>query len=119
MRARFSPHGQGELSMKVGIDSYCYHRYFGEVYDNQQKPSKSMSYEDFLRRAVELKVDGVSLETCFLAGTDEKYLRGLKDIIDRGSLEVVVAWGHPQGFRGGAAPEAVEDLAKLLRSDII
>ena len=24
--------------MKVGIDSYCYHRYFGEVYDNQQDP---------------------------------------------------------------------------------
>jgi sugar phosphate isomerase/epimerase len=98
--------------MKVGIDSYCYHRYFGEVYANQEKPRTCMSYEDFLRRALELKVDGVSLETCFLAGSDEPYLRRLKDIIDQGNLEVVVAWGHPQGFRGGAAPEAIEDLKK-------
>jgi len=47
--------------MKVAIDSYCYHRYFGEVYPNQSKPARSMSYADFLKRAVQLKVDGVSL----------------------------------------------------------
>ena len=26
--------------MKIGIDSYCYHRLFGEVYDMQEKPEK-------------------------------------------------------------------------------
>jgi len=98
--------------MKVGIDSYCYHRYFGEVYGNQQKPARSMGYEDFLCRAVQLKVDGVSLETCFLASLDESYLKGLKEIIDGGNLEVVVAWGHPQGFEGGKKPEVAEDLRK-------
>jgi sugar phosphate isomerase/epimerase len=102
--------------MKVGIDSYCYHRYFGEVYGNQTKPPRPMSYEDFLRRAVALKVDGVSLETCFLASLDESYLKGLKEIIDRGKLEVVVAWGHPQGFEGGKKPEAVEDMRKHFRT---
>ncbi len=24
--------------MKIGIDSYCYHRFFGDVYPQQQKP---------------------------------------------------------------------------------
>ena len=90
--------------MKVAIDSYCYHRYFGEVYANQKKPAKSMSYADFLRRAVELKVDGVSMETCFFESLDESYLKGLKEIVDRGNLEVVVAWGHPLGFEGGRSP---------------
>jgi sugar phosphate isomerase/epimerase len=98
--------------MKVGIDSYSYHRYFGEVYDNQQKPGKTMGYEDFLRRAVALKVDGVSMETCFLSSCDESYLKRLKEIIDKGNLEVVVAWGHPEGFDGGARPEAIADLRK-------
>jgi len=46
--------------MKIGIDSYCYHRFFGEVYP-QQKAPRPMSLEDFLRRARELEVDGVSL----------------------------------------------------------
>jgi sugar phosphate isomerase/epimerase len=102
--------------MKVGIDSYSYHRYFGEVLANQQKPPRSMSYMDFLKRAVELKVDGVSLETCFLESLDESYLKGLKEIIDRGNLEVVVAWGHPMGFEGGRKPEAAEDLRKHFRT---
>ncbi|HET6485178.1 MAG TPA: sugar phosphate isomerase/epimerase family protein [Spirochaetia bacterium] len=98
--------------MKVGIDSYSYHRYFGEVYDVQKKPAKDMSYEDFLKRAVQLKVDGVSLETCFFQSTDESYLKRLKEIIDRGPLEVVVAWGHPKGFEGGKKPEELADLRR-------
>jgi sugar phosphate isomerase/epimerase len=102
--------------MKVGIDSYSYHRYFGEVYGNQNRPARSMSYEDFLKRAIELKVDGVSLETCFLESLDESYLKRLKAIIDRGKLEVVVAWGHPQGFEGGNKPEAVENLKEHFRT---
>jgi sugar phosphate isomerase/epimerase len=102
--------------MKVGIDSYSYHRYFGEVYANQGKPAKGMTYEDFLKRAIQLKVDGVSMETCFLESLDESYLKRLKEIIDRGALEVVVAWGHPMGFEGGKKPQAIEDLRAHFRT---
>jgi 3-oxoisoapionate decarboxylase len=105
-----------EHLMKVGIDSYSYHRYFGEVYGNQKKPSRSMTYADFLVRAAAFKVDGVSLETCFFESLDESYLKGLKDLCDAGKLEVVVAWGHPLGFEGGKKPEAVEDLKKHFRT---
>jgi sugar phosphate isomerase/epimerase len=101
--------------VKVGIDSYCYHRYFGEVYPNQQDPGRRINYEDFLRRAVELKVDGVSLETCFFDSFEDDYLKRLKEIIDQGGLEVVVAWGHPMGFEGGKKPEAMEDMKAMFR----
>ena len=101
--------------MKVGIDSYCYHRFFGEVYGNQVDPGRRMTYEDFLRRAVELKVDGVSLETCFFESFDDGYLSRLKEIVDAGNLEVVVAWGHPQGFEGGKKPEAMDELKSMFR----
>jgi sugar phosphate isomerase/epimerase len=101
--------------MKVGIDSYCYHRYFGEIYGNQQDPGRRMTCADFLRRAVELKVDGVSLETCFFDSFADEYLKSLKAIIDAGNLEVVVAWGHPKGFEGGQKPEAMEELTAMFR----
>ncbi len=39
--------------MKVGIDSYCYHRFFGEVYPQQRRPANGMTLEDFLNRALE------------------------------------------------------------------
>ena len=62
--------------MKIGIDSYCFHRYFGEIYGNQTDPGKRVKCEDVLKFATELKVDGISLETCFLDSLDESYLRG-------------------------------------------
>lgn len=96
--------------MKIGIDSYCYHRFFGEVYPNQKDPGRRMTYEEFLKRAASLKVDGVSLETCFFESFDESYLKRLREIIDGAGLEVVVAWGHPDGYEGGKKPEAFEDL---------
>ena len=61
--------------MKIGIDSYCYHRFFGEVYDEQVKPPKDMTLEGFIERAKELEVDGVSLEACFIP-TDKENLSG-------------------------------------------
>jgi sugar phosphate isomerase/epimerase len=86
--------------MKVGIDSYCYHRYFGEVYDHQEKPSQTWALEDFINRAKELKVDGVSLESCFVR-LDRAYLSEIKDMLDEAGLERVWAWGHPDGLEGG------------------
>ena len=102
--------------MKIGIDSYCYHRYFGEVYPNQQDPGKRITYEDFLNRAIELGVDGVSLETCFFESRDDDYFKKLREILDRGSLECVVAWGHLDGLEGGTNLEAAKDMESHFRT---
>ncbi len=87
--------------MKVGIDSYCYHRLFGEVYPHQQAPEKKMTLEDFLKRAKELDVDGVSLESCFVPSFEKGYLTEIKAMLDDFALDRVWAWGHPDGLEGG------------------
>jgi len=103
--------------VKIGIDSYCYHRYFGEVYEGIEKPPKyRMSLEDFLEKAIELEVDGVSLETCFIQSFDESYLKKIKEILDEGNLEAVVAWGHPNGLEGGKNKEAIKDMEKHFKT---
>ena len=48
--------------MKVGIDSYCYHRFFGEVYPGQKPAAQPYTMDSFLVRAKQLGCDGVSLE---------------------------------------------------------
>ena len=68
--------------MKIGIDSYCYHRFFGEVYPDQKPPVKNMTMQDFLKRAKELGVDGVSLESCFFPSFEESWLLELKAQLD-------------------------------------
>jgi len=111
--------------MKIGIDSYCYHRFFGEVYPDQQPPVKKMTMEDFLRRAKEPDVDGVSLESCFFPSYDEGWFKELKAQLDEYGFDRVYAWGHPDGLERGKNPDAFKDMisniprAKLIGADVM
>jgi 3-oxoisoapionate decarboxylase len=96
--------------MKTGIDSYCFHRFFGEVYAGQPVPDNPMTMEDFLRFAVELGVDGVSLESCFFPTMEAWWFREVKARLDDYGLERVYAWGHPQGLEDGSNRSALEDM---------
>jgi sugar phosphate isomerase/epimerase len=101
--------------MKVAIDSYCYHRYFGEVYPNlQNDPGKTMTVWDFLQRAHKHGVAGVSLESCFLPSFEDEFLDQLRDQLDEYGFERVWAWGHPNGLRSGSDRVAAKDLVRHL-----
>jgi sugar phosphate isomerase/epimerase len=94
--------------MKVAIDSYCYHRFFGEIYPGlEQDPGQRMSLLDFVDRAVAHGVQGVSLESFMLDGTDPVALRAR---LDAAGLERVWAWGHPRGLASGTEADALGDL---------
>jgi len=112
--------------MKVGIDSYCYHRFFGEVYPDQKPPAKRMTMQDFLKRAKELKVDGVSLESCFFPPkADQAWFGELKAQLDEYKFDRVYAWGHPDGLERGQNFEAYDEMvagipnAKAIGADVM
>ena len=112
--------------MKVGIDSYCYHRFFGEVYPDQKRPAKNMTMQDFLVRAKELKVDGVSLESCFFPPkVNQKWFKDLKAQLDEYKLDRVYAWGHPDGLERGQNLAAYDEMvagiphAKEIGADVM
>lgn len=100
--------------MKIGIDSYCYHRYFGEVYPDQHDPGIRWTFQDFVRRAVELSVEGVSLESCFFERLDRAYLADMKSLLDERRLERVLAWGHPDGLEAGRNQKAWREMNSLI-----
>jgi 3-oxoisoapionate decarboxylase len=112
-------------SMKVGIDSYCYHRFFVEVYAQQQQPNRKMTLEDFIERSHGLGVEGVSLESCFFPRLENGYLADIKQRLDDLGLARVYAWGHPDGLEGGtnrkAYTEMVDsfDKASLIGADVM
>ena len=71
------------MTMKIGIDSYCFHRFFGEVYPEQPQPPKSMTLEDFIELAKKLNVNGVSLESCFIPQREDAgYMANIKALLD-------------------------------------
>jgi sugar phosphate isomerase/epimerase len=101
--------------MKLAIDSYCYHRYFGEIYPGLQRdPGKRMTVWDFLKRARRHGVEGVSIEACFLPPLEPEFLGRLRDTLDDYGFERVWAWGHPDGLRSGTDQRAAKDLVKHL-----
>lgn len=100
--------------MKIGIDSYCFHRFFGEVYPQQKQPPFTMTMDDFLDFAKELGVDGVSLESCFFPSFDREYLADLKAKLDQYGFDRVYAWGHPDGLERGQKPEEYEAMVRSI-----
>ncbi|MTH64122.1 sugar phosphate isomerase/epimerase family protein [Paracoccus shanxieyensis] len=96
--------------MKIAIDGYCYHRYFGEVYPGlEQPPAQDMTLPGFIARAQALGVEGISVESFMLPpGTPD--LAGLRQALDQAGLDRMWAWGHPKGLGSGLIPEALQDL---------
>lgn len=106
------PHDQVDWApVKLAIDSYTYHRYFGEIYAGlESDPGTRLSAREFLERARGFAVAGVSLESCFFPDLGPARITQLRRDLDELELERVWAWGHPNGLRSGSAPEQLQDL---------
>jgi sugar phosphate isomerase/epimerase len=100
--------------MKVGIDSYCYHRFFGEIYPDQEDPGVRWTFQDFVNCAAELDVDGVSLESCFFESLEPGYLSEIKASLDERGMDRVLAWGHPDGLEAGRNEDAWREMNDLI-----
>jgi 3-oxoisoapionate decarboxylase len=100
--------------MKVGIDSYCYHRYFGEIYPDQRTRASAGRFTISSNRAAELEVDGVSLGVLFLREPGAGYLTEIKAVLDELGMERVLAWGHPDGLEAGRNEEAWREMNALI-----
>ena len=101
------------MTMKVGCDSYSFHRFFGEVYPQQDPPSFQMTLEDFLKFAVEIGCEGVSLESCFIPQRDDKgFMEEIRAFLDDHDLDRVYAWGHPDGLEGGSNEDEYREMIK-------
>lgn len=102
--------------MKVGIDSYCFHRLFGEVYPHQHLADEKMTMDGFIDFALASEVGGVSLESCFFPSFDSGYLAELKSRLDSEGLERVYAWGHPDGLEGGKNSNEFESMLAHIKN---
>jgi sugar phosphate isomerase/epimerase len=95
--------------VRIGIDSYSYHRLLGEVRSGEGAPAQALSGAAALvAEMIDAGAEVLSLETVFLdppARLDAGALVGAA----RGR-EIAVAWGHPYGLRWGADPAALADL---------
>lgn len=102
--------------MKVGIDSYCFHRYFGEIYpDVQSDPGMRWRMErEFLDFVLGQDIDEVALEACFFDALDDGLCAEIRSRLDDAGIDRLLGWGHPEGLWGGERPEELEGLKRHL-----
>jgi sugar phosphate isomerase/epimerase len=82
--------------LKLGIDSWSYHRYLGKISDTEPFTGIRWTTEQFLNRAKDLGAQGVSLETILLESTEGDYISKLRVLLDRFDMKRILAWVHPE-----------------------
>ncbi len=98
----------------IGVDSFSYHRFFGEFTPWEKPLDTRWTTEDFLARASALGVRRVSLQTVYLPEPTAETVAALRDGLARHQLQPTLAWGHRSGLEGGASPEKVEAMRAWL-----
>lgn len=95
----------------VGIDSFAYHRWFGEWSQWEVPRGEQWGALDFLQRASDHGVDTVSMQTVYL--TPDMVDAVASSSAKRG-LDLVLAWGHRSGLEGGTNPRRLVDCLRWL-----
>lgn len=99
--------------MKIALDSYFYHRHFGEAYpDIETEPKNKLDFWQCIHEAISFGIDGISIESFMLPNPNDNDICKLNNILDTHHIELVWAWGHPAGFGNGQHPEAFDDFKK-------
>ena len=109
--------------MRVGIDSYSYHRRYGEERAGEA-PSREVAWPlepgPVLRHARESGADDVFLETCYLP--EPESIDGGQLETQAGRVAVGFSWGHPwpagrfHGLDGGRSFGAERELGRWIEA---
>jgi 3-oxoisoapionate decarboxylase len=102
------------MTIRIGLDSFSYHRYFGEIGVYEQPTAIRWTTDDFLRRAHELGLDAVALQTIYMPDFNANTVAELRRKLDKLGLEPTISWGHRPGLEGGTNPAKVADLMRTL-----
>ncbi len=100
--------------MDIGIDSFSYHRFFGEIAPQESPASIRWTVHDVLHHAHELGVGVVSLQTIHLPPMVPEIVSSLGERCRVLRLRPVLAWGHRPGLEDGENPVKTADLKRTL-----
>jgi sugar phosphate isomerase/epimerase len=100
--------------VRIGIDSYSYHRLLGEVRPGERPGGEPIpDAPSLVREMVAAGGEVLSLETVFLDAPGALDAAALLDAA--AGRELALAWGHPYGLQWGADPDALDELLAWIR----
>jgi sugar phosphate isomerase/epimerase len=99
---------------EIGIDTFSFHRYFGEANQWEQPLADHWTYADALAETARLGVGIVSLQTVHVPHSDGWPLERLSQLLAEHRLTCVLSWGHRNGLADGESQDALESALDAL-----
>ncbi len=98
--------------MRVGVDSYCFHRQLGELRAGERAPARLLpdGGPAVIAALHGLPLDAVALQTSFLDPPGAFDPDGVRVAAQAAGFELALSWGSPLGLELGANRRALDDL---------
>ena len=100
--------------VRFGIDSFSFHRFFGENSKWEVPAEMKRKTTDFIDFAREHDLDLITLQTAYLDLSDSETHSELKRWVSEKENYLAFTWGHPNGFDGGKKLEAFKSATEWL-----
>ena len=100
--------------MRVGLDSFSFHRWFGETNEWERPVGEHWTTDDLWSYVAGLDIDVLSLQTVYLPELTSEVSQGLRSDAARAGVELVLAWGHRSGLQDGRSPEKLKEALAAL-----
>jgi 3-oxoisoapionate decarboxylase len=94
---------------RLGLDSFSYHRWFGEANQWEQPLAQRWTTGDLLEQVASIGVEALSLQTIHLDDRRPARLRRLGTELAAAGVECILAWGHRSGLEDGQSEEKLND----------
>jgi sugar phosphate isomerase/epimerase len=103
------------FSMKLGMDSYSFHRLFGELTKWEAPSDEQWTVTNFFNFLSTNQVQLASLQTAYIDPRNPALEDEIREWISVDPLrEAIFTWGHPNGFDGGKKPEVLGNAIDFL-----
>lgn len=99
--------------MRLGLDSYSFHRFYGETTAWETLPETTWTLRDFLNFCDAEEITLASIQTAYMP-SDAEVISELQRW-QRPEREIVFTWGHPNGYNGGKNEQAQASVLHYLK----
>jgi sugar phosphate isomerase/epimerase len=103
-------------TVRVVVDSFSFHRWFGEANQWEQPMEERWATEDLFTHVAGLGVEVLSLQTVYLPPLTPTVIKTLADSSVRLGAELVLAWGHRSGLQDGRSQEKRDEALAALQA---
>ena len=95
--------------IRLGVDSFSFHRFFGETNRWEQPAPEQWSIRELLAYVERLGIDLLSLQSVHVEDMSESAMSSLRDDLARVGLDCIFSWGHRSGLEDGRNPQKLAD----------